>query len=368
LTDTGHHKYAYTYDKVGNRLTMLVNNTDTHTYTYDDIYQVTDVNYPVSYSWVSDTTFNYDAAGNRSSVVAGGATNYASNNLNQYDSVGSVYYDYDLNGNTTFDGVASYSYDSENRLTGAVNADGSTSGPFNAALENMDLTFTLGGDANWAPVRPESRDANYGGPDSAKSGTISANQASWLQTTVTDKGTVKFYWKKAAGTDDIFRFKVDGLTKMSKSNDAQAWTQYTYAITTTGSHTLQWHYSKGGSGTPSDGGAWIDYVEWIPEAGSSSPTLAEALDCSYTITTGGSANWSGDTSPWYYGGDVARSGDISDDEESWMQTTVTAVAGDKVSFYWKVSSEQNLTTFTTFACSLAVTHSAGLLDRQAQHP
>ena len=338
-TVTGHHKYAYTYDKVGNRLTMLVNNTDTHTYTYDDIYQVTDVNYPASYSWVSDTTFDYDAAGNRSSVVAGGTTGYSSNNLNQYDSVGSVYYDYDLNGNTTFDGVASYSYDSENRLTGAVNASGSTTGAFNAALENMSLTFTVGGDANWAPVKPESRDPNYGGPDSAKSGTISANQASWLQTTVTDKGTVKFYWKKATGTDDIFRFKVDGSTKLSKYNSDQAWTQYTYAITTTGSHTLQWHYSKGGSGTPSDGGSWIDYVEWIPEAGSSSPTLAEALDCSYTITTGGSANWSGDTSPWYYGGDAAQSGEISDSQETWVQTTVTAVAGDKVSFYWKVSSD-----------------------------
>ncbi len=115
-------------------------------------------------------------------------------------------------------------------------------------------------------------------------------------------------------------------------------TQYTYTITTTGSHTLQWHYSKGGSGTPSDGGAWIDYVEWIPEAGSSSPTLAEALDCSYTISTGGSANWYGQTFTDYYDNDAAESGSISDSQESWMQTTVTAAAGDKVSFYWKVSS------------------------------
>jgi len=34
-------------------------------------------------------------------VVAGGTTNYAANDLNQYNYVGSVYYDYDLNGNTT---------------------------------------------------------------------------------------------------------------------------------------------------------------------------------------------------------------------------------------------------------------------------
>ena len=31
------------------------------------------------------------------------------------------HYDYDLNGSTTFDGVAFYTYDSENRLTGRLN-------------------------------------------------------------------------------------------------------------------------------------------------------------------------------------------------------------------------------------------------------
>ena len=75
-------------------------------------------------------------------MVGGGTTNYGVNNLNQYDNVGSVYYDYDLNGNTTFDGVAFYTYDSENRLTGATNADGTTAGPLNPAVDNMDLTHS----------------------------------------------------------------------------------------------------------------------------------------------------------------------------------------------------------------------------------
>ncbi len=34
-------------------------------------------------------------------MVASETTNYAANDLNQYNYVGSVYYDYDLNGNTT---------------------------------------------------------------------------------------------------------------------------------------------------------------------------------------------------------------------------------------------------------------------------
>jgi YD repeat-containing protein len=107
---------------------MLVNGSDTHTYTYDDIYQIETVDYPGGYSFSDDTTFNYDDVGNRSSVVESGTTNYSANNLNQYDYVGSVYYDYDENGNTTYDGVAYYSYDSENRLISATNADGSTGG------------------------------------------------------------------------------------------------------------------------------------------------------------------------------------------------------------------------------------------------
>ncbi|OHB74507.1 MAG: hypothetical protein A2Z25_14385 [Planctomycetes bacterium RBG_16_55_9] len=120
-------------------------------------------------------TFNYDDAGNRSSVVNGGTVNYAANNLNQYDSVGSVYYDYDLNGNTTFDSVAFYSYDSENRLIGAINADGCVAGPLNPAVDNMNLSFTTGGNQNWVPTRDEYYQDGGTNCDSAQSGVIGAS-------------------------------------------------------------------------------------------------------------------------------------------------------------------------------------------------
>jgi len=106
--------YAYnSYDNVGNRLNMVVNGTSQHTYTYDDLYQLTNVVYPGP----SSVTYNYDAVGNRTSVVSGGTTNYVSNNLNQYTSVGGVTYSYDTKGNLTNDGVRTYTYDCENRLT-----------------------------------------------------------------------------------------------------------------------------------------------------------------------------------------------------------------------------------------------------------
>ena len=39
------------------------NGTSTHVFGYDDIYQVTDVNYPEDFDYLAtDTTFNYEAA------------------------------------------------------------------------------------------------------------------------------------------------------------------------------------------------------------------------------------------------------------------------------------------------------------------
>ncbi len=66
--------------------------TRAHVYSYDDIYQITEVNYPAGFDYLAtDTTFNYDAAG-------------------------TVDYQYDASGNMTYDERFLYSYDPENRL------------------------------------------------------------------------------------------------------------------------------------------------------------------------------------------------------------------------------------------------------------
>ena len=108
--------FAYGYDSVGNRLTMTTDVTALHRYNYDKIYQVVGADYPVGF-FAADTTFNYDPAGNRKSVIGGTTTNYVDNNLNQYTSVGGIVYSYDNNGNLTGDGTNTYTYDADNRLT-----------------------------------------------------------------------------------------------------------------------------------------------------------------------------------------------------------------------------------------------------------
>jgi len=69
-------------------------------------------------------------------------------------------------------------------------------------------------------------------------------------------------------------------------------------------------------------------------------TLEEALDTSeITWITGGDAEWFGQTSVFYYGNDAAQSGLITDNQTSWLTTTVEGPG--TLDFYWKVSSEEN---------------------------
>ena len=119
----------------------------TQTYTYDKIYEVIGADYPAFYAF-SDMTYQYDACWNRESTVNGGTTNYLTNNLNQYTSVGGTAYTYDANGNLTTDGTQTYYYDCENKLTKVVrNSDGQTLGeykydPFGKRVQKISSGIT----------------------------------------------------------------------------------------------------------------------------------------------------------------------------------------------------------------------------------
>jgi len=95
---------------------MKVDDVNAHVYTYDVLYQLTEVDYP------GDTTltYNYDSLGNRTSVINGGTINYVLNDegLNQYGYVDWISYGYDDNGNLADinNGQYEYVYDCENRL------------------------------------------------------------------------------------------------------------------------------------------------------------------------------------------------------------------------------------------------------------
>lgn len=93
-------------------------------------------------------------------------------------------------------------------------------------------------------------------------------------------------------------------------------------------------------------------------------SLAGALDQQgWTWITGGNAVWRGQSAITHDGSDAAQCGDISDDEESWLQTTV--LGPGQLSFWWKVSSESgyDFLEFTTNGVS-AVTQISGNVDWQ----
>ncbi|MBI4712424.1 MAG: fibronectin type III domain-containing protein [Planctomycetes bacterium] len=199
------------------------------------------------------------------------------------------------------------------------------------AVDNITPTWTSGGSANWFGQALTS----YSGGDAARSGYINHSQSSYFETTFTGPGTLTFWWKVSSSSSDYLYFYIDGVSQNSISGSS-AWAQKTYNIAS-GSHTVRWTYTKNSSGVSYDDCGWVDLIEYAPLQ---IVALDEAVDnTSLTWSTGGNANWFGQTGTSYFGGDAAQSGDIADSQSTYLQTTVTGPGN--LSFWWKVSSESS---------------------------
>lgn len=69
--------------------------------------------------------------------------------------------------------------------------------------------------------------------------------------------------------------------------------------------------------------------------------LAESLDVTNRVVTGGDIAWFGQSADTHDGVDAARSGRMTNSQTSWFQITNTMSAEGTVSFWWKVSSQEN---------------------------
>ncbi|KAJ6255725.1 hypothetical protein M0813_11112 [Anaeramoeba flamelloides] len=204
------------------------------------------------------------------------------------------------------------------------------------AVDNTALTFTTGGDADWFGQNMKS----FYDDDSAQSGSLNDNEQSWMETTVTGTGTVKFYWKVDSKEGfDYLEFEIDGEILKSISGDVD-WEQYSHNILTgDGEHTLRWRYTRGDISPDGLDCGWVDKIEFEAKEFVTDIALDEALDnTDLTFTTGGDAEWFGQNMDYYYEDDATESGDLNDEEESWFETTVPS--NGTVSFYWKVDSEE----------------------------
>ena len=138
---TVNSRFDYTYDILGRRSTMTTLE-GTWQYRYDKVGQLTGVISPDGRT----IEYQYDAAGNRIAVKdSGTTTNYATNNLNQYTTVGNATYTYDKDGNLTAktEGgkTSTYTYDDENRLIQVTNPDGTWKYEYDALGNRIASTY-----------------------------------------------------------------------------------------------------------------------------------------------------------------------------------------------------------------------------------
>ena len=147
------------------------------------------------------------------------------------------------------------------------------------ALDNAELTFTTGGDANWTGVT----DVSFDGADSARSGVIGHNQSTWLQTTVTGPGTLSFRWKVSSESSyDKLTFAIDNAAQNTISGTSMnSFEQKTYDIAS-GSHTIKWTYSKDNSSVSGSDCGWVDAVSYTRIYAPNPPTGMSATDGTYT--------------------------------------------------------------------------------------
>ncbi len=143
--------------------------------------------------------------------------------------------------------------DPENRLTQVNKPD-----PPTQNLNNFSA-FTTGGDSGgWTT---EGGSWCYHNWDQA-TGTTCDDGTDWMQTTVTGAGTLKFWWKVSSeGTCDYLEFYIDGQQQDAISGEV-GWTEKTFTISGTGTHTLKWQYAKSSTGTAGQDRGWVDWVQW----------------------------------------------------------------------------------------------------------
>jgi RHS repeat-associated protein len=132
--------FTYTLDAVGNRLSVEDLNGLTN-YTYDPLYRLTQVTYPHG----ETVSYSYDSMGNRLSMNSSqsGITNYTYDVGDRLLSAGPLNFAWDANGNMIGKGSATFTYDALDRLTTAIS--GTTTVQFEYDGDGTRLSKTVNG-------------------------------------------------------------------------------------------------------------------------------------------------------------------------------------------------------------------------------
>jgi subtilisin family serine protease len=153
------------------------------------------------------------------------------------------------------------------------------------ALDNTALDWKTISDKIWYGQRV----VFYYDADAARSGKISDNQTSTLETTVSGPGVLSFYWKVSSEPNyDYLGFYIDGKTKTKISGNID-WRKQTYTIPY-GTHTLAWKYSKDKSVASWSDTGWLDQVVYTQAIANSNIIVAADFDKRYGLWTWNETN------------------------------------------------------------------------------
>lgn len=152
---------------------------------------------------------------------------------------------------------------------------------FSDALDCSGLTFTTSsttGTADWTVQANEV----YRGATALRSGKISNDASTWLETTVEGPGELSFWWKASSESVyfDFLDISVDGDTQGQIGGMGLGWEEKRVLVKGKGPHTIRWTYQKDGSASSGEDCGWLDALSWTP--------APEALVVSFN-TDGGSA-------------------------------------------------------------------------------
>ncbi len=123
------------------------------------------------------------------------------------------------------------------------------------ALDNCDLVWSTGGDAEWFGQDEESHD----GEAAARSGEISDDEFSWLETEVEGPGFLSFWWKVSSEPGwDWLDFYLNGDLTAWISGETD-WEELEFELGE-GTNTLYWEYVKDESISLGRDCGWVDQV------------------------------------------------------------------------------------------------------------
>ena len=131
--------------------------------------------------------------------------------------------------------------------------------PLCVGVDECRIPWTTSPTARWYVQSSNT----YDGVDANRSGVITHNQQTWMETVLSGPGVITFYWKVSSEASyDLLEFHVNGSRQFHISGNVD-W-QYRTVNIGNGEQTLRWQYAKDMSVSSGSDCGWVDQVVFTP--------------------------------------------------------------------------------------------------------